>query len=238
MMEDLKELYLRFNYSEEKGFIFNAPTLKKGEHISIGFDNKRKQFNVHFTDDNINQSGAKRRNFIFVISAFRFFLFLKRFEIFYNQRMANLVLTSKTNLGKLKKHNLIINALGNSIDLQEKMIFTKKKGKHWKIREDFDLDLITDNFKYIGDVELVNNSFYFAYKMKRSTLSLQDIIYKFENVSGIYFIPIKKYNRITKNMAIAMYNHFNKYPNKETLPFRKLLYERLRHPYHNLSKEE
>jgi hypothetical protein len=79
MIEDLKELYIRFNYSEEKGFIFNAPTLKKGEHISIGFDNKRKQFNVHFTDDNLNQSGAKRRNFIFVISAFRFFSVFKTF---------------------------------------------------------------------------------------------------------------------------------------------------------------
>jgi hypothetical protein len=152
--------------------------------------------------------------------------------------VVNLVLTSKTNLGKLKKHKLIINTLGNSSDLQEKMIITKKRGKHWKIREDFDFDLITDNFKYIGDVEMVNNSFYFAYKMKRSSLSLQGIIYKFENVNGIYFIPIKKYNRFTKYMAIAMYNHFNKYPTKETLPFRKLLYERLKHPYQNLGKEE
>lgn len=75
MIDELKELYLSFNYTDEKGFIFNAPTSKKGEHISIGFDNKRKEFNIHFTDDSINESGAKRRNYIFAMSAFRFFLF-------------------------------------------------------------------------------------------------------------------------------------------------------------------
>ncbi|WP_111309789.1 hypothetical protein [Confluentibacter sediminis] len=233
MIEDLKKLYLRFNYADEKGFIFNAPTLKKGEHISIGFDNKKRQFNVHFTDDTINEPGAKRRNYIFTISAFRFFLFLKRFEIFYNQNIINLLFTSKTNLGKLKKNKLIINTFFTSDEAEDKLIHKKKNGKYWKFRDNFDFDNILENYKYIEESDLSNNSFHFAYKFKNNNLSLQGIIYKFENLNGIYFIPIKKWNRFMRYMAIAMYNYFNTYPTEETLPFRQLMYERLKHPYLN-----
>mgnify|MGYP003624157852 CR=1 FL=1 len=236
MIEDLKKLYLRFNYTDEKGFIFNAPTLKKGEHISIGFDNKKRQFNVHFTDDTINEPGAKRRNYIFTISAFRFFLFLKRFEIFYNQTIINLLFTSKTNLGKLKKNKLIINTFITSDEAEDKLIHKKKNGKYWKFRDNFDFDNILENYKYIEESDLSKNSFHFAYKFKNNNLSLQGIIYKFENLNGIYFIPIKKWNRFMRYMAIAMYNYFNTYPTEETLTFRQLMYERLKHPY--LNKKE
>lgn len=238
MIDDLKKLYLRFNYTDENGFIFNAPTLKEGEHLSIGFDNKRKEFNIHFTNDTINEPGVKRRDFIFDISAFRFFLFLKRFEVFYNQSILNLILKSKTNLGKLKKHKFILNTITTSEEAEGKIIYQKRKGKGrpWKFREDFDLNLIADNFKYIDEVDLSNNGFYLAYKLKSNNLVLQGILYKFESLNGLYFIPIKKYNRFTKHMAIAMYNYFNAYPTEETLPFRQLMYERLKHPY--LSKEE
>ena len=125
-MDELRKLYLRFNYTDEKGFIFNAPTLKEGEHISIGFDNKKRQFNVHFTDDTINELGAKRRNYIFTISAFRFFLFLKRFDIFYNQSIINLLFMSKTNLGKLKKNKIIINTFMTSHKAEDKLIQKKR----------------------------------------------------------------------------------------------------------------
>ena len=116
------------------------------------------------------------------------------------------------------------------------MIHKRKNGRHWKFRENFDLDLIVDNFKHIDEVDLSNNSFYLAYKLKNNNLALQGILYKFENLNGLYFIPIKKYNRFTKHMAIAMYNYFNAYPTEETLPLRQLMYERLKHPY--LDKEE
>ncbi|WJJ96396.1 hypothetical protein [Algibacter luteus] len=233
MIDELRKLYLRFNYTDEKGFIFNAPTLKEGEHISIGFDNKKRQFNVHFTDDTINELGAKRRNYVFTLSAFRFFLFLKRFELFYNQSILNLVLSSKINFGKLKKHKLIINTFMTSDEAEEKLIHKRKNGKHWKFRESFDIDIILENYKYIEESDLSNNSFYYAYKLKKNNLSVQGIIYKFENLNSIYFIPIKKWNRFMRQMAIAMYNYFNTYPTEETLPFRQLMYERLKHPYLN-----
>ena len=236
MIDDLKKLYLRFNYTDGNGFIFNAPTLKEGEHLSIGFDNKRKEFNIHFTNDTINEPGAKRRDFIFVISAFRFFLFLKRFDAFYNQSILNLIIESKTNLGKLKKHKFILNTITTSEEVEDKLIHKKKNGRYWKFRKNLDLDLIAENFKYIDEVDLSNNSFYLAYKLKSNNLALQGILYKFEHLNGLYFIPIKKYNRFTKHMAIAMYNYFNAYPTEETLPFRQLMYERLKHPY--LDKEE
>lgn len=238
MIDELRKLYLRFNYTDEKGFIFNAPTLKEGEHISIGFDNKKRQFNVHFTDDTINELGAKRRNYIFTISAFRFFLFLKRFEIFYNQSIINLLFMSKTNLGKLKKNKIIINTFITSDEAEGKLIQKKKNGKYWKFREDFDFGNILENYKYIEKSDLSNNSFHFAYKFKNNNLSLQGIIYKFENLNGIYFIPIKKWNRFMRHMAIAMYNYFNTYPTEETLPFRELMYERLKHPYLNKENEK
>ena len=231
MIDDLKKLYLRFNYTDENGFIFNAPTLKEGEYLSIGFDNKRKEFNIHFTNDNINESGAKRRDFIFVISAFRFFLFLKRFDAFYNQSILNLIIESKTNLGKLKKPKFILNTITTSEEAEDKLIHKKKNGRYWKFRKNLDLDFIAENFKYIDEVALSNNSFYLAYKLKNNNLALQGILYKFEHLNSLYFIPIKKYNRFTKHMAIAMYNYFNAYPTEETLPFRQLMYERLKHPY-------
>ncbi|XCF04780.1 hypothetical protein ABI125_08560 [Tamlana crocina] len=233
MIDELKQLYLRFNYTDEKGFIFNAPTLKEGEHISIGFDNKRREFNIHFTDDTINEAGAKRRNYIFVLSAFRFFLFLKRFELLYNQSILNLVLSSKTNFGKLKKYKLIINTFISSDEAEDKLIHKRKNGKHWKFRENFDIDDILENYKYFEESDLSNNSFYYAYKLKKNNLSLQGIIFKFENLNTIYFIPIKKWNRFMRQMVIAMYNYFNTYPTEETLPFRQLMYDSLKHPCFN-----
>jgi len=238
MIDELKKLYLRFNYTDKKGFIFNAPTLKDGEHLSIGFDNKRKEFNVHFTDDTINEPDAKRRNFIFVISAFRFFLFLRRFEVLYNQAMVNLFLNSKTNIGKLKRHKFIINTFINSDEAENKLIHKRKNGKHWKFRENFDLDYILENYKYIEESDITNNNFQFVYKFKNNHLSLQGIAYKIENFIGIYFIPIKKWNRVMRYMTISMYNYLNTYPTKETLPFRQLMYERLKHPYLNSKTEK
>jgi len=231
MIDELKKLYLRFNYTDKKGFIFNAPTFKNGEHISIGLDNKRKEFNVHFTDDNIKESGAKRRNFIFTISSFRFFLFLKRFELFYSQSILNLIFTSKTNLGKLNKHKFIINTFIGSDEAEDKLIHKKKNGKYWRFRENFDIDNILENYKYIEESDLSGNSFHYVYKFKNNHLLVQGIIFNFEKLNGVYFIPIKKWNRFIKNMAIAMYNNFNSYPTEETLPFRQIMYERLKHPY-------
>ncbi|WP_430468397.1 hypothetical protein [Winogradskyella ouciana] len=236
MIEDLKKLFLRFNYSDENGFIVNAPTLNEGEHLSIGFDNKRKEFNIHFTDDNINESGAKRRNFIFTMSAFRFFLFLNRFDTFYKHSIVNLILSSKTNLGKLKKHKFIVNTFVTSDEAEDKLIHKRKNGRHWKFRKNFDFDLIVDNFKYLEQEDLSSNKILLAYKYSKGNLSLQGFIYNFEHLTGIYFVPIKKYNRFAKNIAIAMYNYLNTYPTEETLPFRQQMYERLKHPY--LSKEE
>lgn len=231
MIDELKKLYLRFNYTDENGFILTAPTLKEEEHISIGFDNKRREFNVHFTDDNINKSGAKRRNFIFVISAFRFFLFLNRFEVFYTQNIVNLILTSKINLGKLKKNKFIINTLIASDEAEDKLIHKKKNGKYWKFRKDFDLDNFLENYKYIEDSDLSNNNFHFAYRLKNNNLSIHGIVFKFENLDGLYFIPIKKWNRFMRNMAVAIYNYLNQYPTKDTLPLLELMYDRLKHKY-------
>ncbi|WP_417238096.1 hypothetical protein [Bizionia sp.] len=238
MVEGLKELFLRFNYTDEKGFILNVPSLNNGEHLTLGFDNKRKEFNIHFTNDNITVPGAKRREFIFAMSAFRFFLFLKRFEVFYNQSIVNLILSSKTNLGKLKKYKFIVNTFVTSDEAEDKLIHKRKNGKHWKFRENFDWNLIADNFNYLEESDLNSDEVLIAYKYNKGHLSLQGFIYKFENLKSIYFIPIKRFNRFAKNMAIAMYNYLNAYPTEETLPFRQLMFERLKHPYLNKQEEK
>lgn len=238
MVEGLKELFLRFNYTDENGFILNVPSLNSGEHLTLGFDNKRKEFNIHFTNDNITELGAKRREFIFAMSAFRFFLFLKRFEVFYNQSIVNLVLSSKTNLGKLKKHKLIVNAFVTSEEAEDKLIHKRKNGKHWKFRENFDWNLIADNFKYLEESDLKSDEVLIAYRFNKGHLSLQGFIFKYEHLKGIYFIPIRRYNRFAKNMAIAIYNYLNAYPTEETLPFRQLMFERLKHPYLNKQEEK
>lgn len=108
MMEELKHLYMRFNYSDDKGFIVTVSTGKPKEHLSIGFNNDRKEFNVHFTDDSIVEKGALRCNFIFTLSAFRFYLLLQRFEQIFLRSFLNLIFNSKTNLGKLKRMDFYI----------------------------------------------------------------------------------------------------------------------------------
>jgi len=238
MIDDLKKLFLRFNYTDEKGFILNVPSLNNGEHLTLGFDNKRKEFNIHFTNDNITVPSAKRREFIFAMSAFRFFLFLKRFEVFYNQSIANLILSSKTNLGKLKKHKFIVNTFVTSVEAEDKLIHKRKNGKHWKLRENFDWNLIADNFKYLEKSDLNSDKVLIAYRFNKGHLTLQGFIYNFEHLKGVYFIPIRKYNRFAKYMAIAMYNYLNAYPTEETLPFRQLMFERLKHPYLNKQEEK
>lgn len=238
MIDDLKKLFLRFNYADEKGFILNVPSLNNGEHLTLGFDNKRKEFNIHFTNDNITVPGTKRREFIFAMSAFRFFLFLKRFEVFYNQSIANLILSSKTNLGKLKKHKFIVNTFVTSVEAEDKLFHKRKNGKHWKFRENFDWNLIADNFKYLEESDLNSDEVLIVYKYNKGHLSLQGFIYKFEHLKGVYFIPIKRFNRFAKNMAIAMYNYLNAYPTEETLPFRQLMFERLKPPYLNKQEEK
>ena len=238
MIDDLKKLFLRFNYTDEKGFILNVPSLNNGEHLTLGFDNKRKEFNIHFTNDNITVPGAKRREFIFAMSAFRFFLFLKRFEVFYNQSIVNLILSSKTNLGKLKKHKFIVNTFVTSVEAEDKLIHKRKNGKHWKLRENFDWNLIADNFKYLEKSDLNSDKVLIAYRFNKGHLTLQGFIYNFEHLKGVYFIPIRKYNRFAKYMAIAMYNYLNAYPTEETLPFRQLMFERLKHPYLNKQEEK
>lgn len=238
MIDDLKKLFLRFNYTDEKGFILNVPSLNNGEHLTLGFDNKRKEFNIHFTNEKINEPGAKRREFIFAMSAFRFFLFLKRFEVFYNQSIVNLILSSKTNLGKLKKHKLIVNTFVTSEEVEDKLIHKRKNGKHWKLRENFDWNLIANNFKYLEKSDLNSDKVLIAYRFNKGHLTLQGFIYNFEHLKGVYFIPIRKYNRFAKYMAIAMYKYLNAYPTEETLPFRQLMFERLKHPYLNKQEEK
>jgi hypothetical protein len=167
---------------------------------------------------------------------FVFSCFLKRFEVLYNQSIVNLILSSKTNLGKLKKHKLIVNTFVTSNEAEDKLIHKRKNGKHWKFRENFDWNLISYNFKYLEKSDLNSDIVLIAYRFNKGHLRLQGFIYKFEHLKSIYFIPIGKYNRFARYMAIAMYNYLNTYPTEETLPFRQLMFERLKHPY--LHKQE
>ncbi|WP_159296167.1 hypothetical protein [Tenacibaculum maritimum] len=185
----------------------------------------------------MNEPGTKRRNFIFTMPAFRFFLFLYRFEKINKQNIIKLILSSKTNLGKLKKHKFIINAFLVSDEIENHLIRSRKKGKHLKFRENFDFNLVADSFKFLEEADLPPDKFLLAYKLNKGNLSLQGFIYKFNHLGGLYFVPLKKYNNFTKLMSIAIYNYLNSYPTEETLPFRKLMYEGLKHRYPNKQEE-
>lgn len=198
MVDDLKKLYMRFGSSLEKGLIINLPSLNDDEHLSIGYDKKRNEVNIHFTDEKITTLGSKRRNYIFVISPFRFFLFLRRFNVFYTHSFINLMMSAKTNLGKLKKHRLIINTFGDSEGIEQKLLHKRKKGKHWKIRKDFDFNSISVNFKRIDDVVLQDNSFYMAFKLKNGNLIKQGVIFRIDDIGGLFFIP--------QNSIIVLYD--------------------------------
>lgn len=232
MNNSFKGCYARYNYSEEKGIICNLPTFKENIHLTIGFNNKRKEFNIHFTDDNIKEVGAKRRIFILVMSAFRFFLLLNRFNSLYEFRHLKMISDSEINLGKLKKHGIMFFHLPDSI-VESKLLHLTNKGKKIGIRNNVDLNAMTDGFLPITEIYSYTNTFFQAYKWKGEHLSFQGIIFKVSSSNKLYFVPKKKYNRFLKHSAIDIYNYLNKYPTPETLEFRKIAFNNLKHPYLN-----
>lgn len=227
MFEEFKSLFIWMSNSEEKGFLFTVPTFEEGIHLSIGFDQKRKEFNIHFTNDNINEPGAKRRDFILVIPSFRFFLMMYRFTDFMKVNLLNLILRNRSNLGKLKKYNFILMPLENENIEQTDIFKITKNGRKWKPRTDINPSIFTDNLKYAADFKTLQKSGYIAYKLKGSHLSMQGIIFNFPEFQRMFFVPIKQYNKQGRQLLVSIYNYLNYYPTKENLPFRELLYKRL-----------
>lgn len=232
MDKTFRNFFVRYNYNDEKGFVCNIPTLKEKVHLTIGFDKLRKEFNIHFTDDNIHEKGQKRRSYILTMSAFRFFLFSKRFEKYQNYNHLKLIKESKINLGKLKKNGFMIFHLPDSI-LETKLLHITRKGKEIRFRKNIDLDALADGFHPVTDINLYNSTFFQAYKWKDEHLSFQGIIFKPKVSDKLYFVPKKKYNRFLKQNAIDCYNYINEYPTFETLEFCKIAYNNLKHPYLN-----
>lgn len=230
MKNTFKGCYARFNYTEEKGVICNLPTFKENIHLTIGFDNKRKEFNIHFTDDNVKEAGAKKREFILVMSSFRFFLLLNRFNTLYEFRHLKMIRDSEINLGKLKKHGIMFFHLPDSI-VESELLHLTKKGKKIKVRDNLDLNALADGFLPITEIHSCTDFFFQAYKWKGEHLSFQGIIFKASSSNKLYFVPKKKYNRFLKHSAIEVYNYLNKYPTPETLEFRNIAFDNLKHPY-------
>jgi hypothetical protein len=232
MKNSLRELYVRFNYNEETGFICNVPSFNANVHMSIGFDNKRKEFNIHFTDDNIKEEGKERRTFILIMSAFRFFLMVKRLVILHNCIHLEFIKKSKINPGKLKKNGFMIFHLPDSI-LETKLLHITRQGKHVKIRKNIDFTVLVDGFQSVTNIFLYSNKSFQAYKWKGEHLSFQGIIFKSNISEKLYFVPKKKYNKFLNQGAIDFYNYINRYPTPETLEFRKIAFNNLKHPYLN-----
>lgn len=232
MKNTFKGCYARFNYTEEKGVICNLPTFKENIHLTISFDNKRKEFNIHFTDDDIKEVGAKRRKFILVLSTFRFFLLVNRFYRLYELRHIKMISDSEINLGKLKKHDIMFFHLPDSI-AESKLLHLTKKGRKISIRDNVDLNAMVHGFLPITEIHSCTDSFFQAYKWKGEHLSFQGIIFKANSSGKLYFVTKKKYNRLLKQNAIDIYNYLNKYPTPETLEFRKIAFNNLKHPYLN-----
>jgi hypothetical protein len=232
MKNSFKGCYARYNYTGEKGVICNLPAFKKGIHLTIGFNNERKEFNIHFTDDNIKEVGSIRRKFILVMSSFRFFLLINRFEKLYNFRHLKMISDSEINLGKLKRQGIMFFHLPDSI-VESKLLHLTKKGRKISIRDNVDLNAMADGFLPITEIHSCTDTFFQAYKWKGEHLSFQGIIFKANSSGKLYFVPKKKYNRLLKQNAIDIYNYLNKYPTPETLEFRKIAFNNLKHPYLN-----
>jgi len=229
----IQNLYIRFNYTEEKGFICNLPTLEEGIHLTIGFCNKRKEFNIHFTNDNIKESGKDRRDFILTISSFRFFLFSKRFEPFLINKFINLLQSSKINIGRLKKHKLIVNTMITNEYTENHILRKTKKGKRWRFNKNFKPEKLIDGLEYIESKDQFKNEINVVSKLSNGYIRTQGFVFKISEHSSLYFVPMKKMNRFIRYMAISIYNYLNTYPTKENEKIRKMMYERLKHPYVN-----
>ncbi len=232
MKISFKGCYARYNYTEEKGVICNLPTFEKNIHLTIGYSNRRKEFNLHFTDDNIKEVGSIRRKFILVMSSFRFFLLINRFEKLYNFRHLKMISDSEINLGKLKRQGIMFFHLPDSI-VESKLLHLTKKGKKIGIRDNVDLNAMADGFQPIAEILGYTDTFFQAYKWKGEHLSFQGIIFKTNSSNKLYFVPKKKYKRFLKESVIDIYNYLNKYPTPETLEFRKNAFNNLKHPYLN-----
>jgi len=224
MENSLRNLFVRFNYTEEKGFICNLPTGENGIHLSIGFDNNRREFNVHFTDDNIKEVGKERRDFILKMPAFRFFLFIKRFDRFYQLHLIRLFNSSRINLGKLKKFRFLFFKLDDSIMKNEILQISSNK-KKYRFRKNINVEHITEGFYPISQIQQFDNIFVPVFKWKGPNFTTQGIVFKIDNV--LYYLPNKRLNYFQKYVTISLINYINKYPSEETMEFGKIMYEKL-----------
>ncbi|MFK7806975.1 MAG: hypothetical protein AB8F74_04150 [Saprospiraceae bacterium] len=231
MMDELKHLYARFNYTDDKGFIVTVPTGKNKEHLSLGFDNSRREFNIHITDDSILEKGAKRRSYIFTLSAFRFFLLIKRFEQVFIHSFLSLILSSKTNLGKLKKNGFMFFDIEDTEECKQNFLNITKRGKKMKFNKDLDFGDLEDTLKTVSQFAESKNNFVTIFKFQKGQLLKQGYLFKFEKLNGLYFVPNKKFNRFNKILATHIYNYLNYYPLESTLELRKILFERLKNTF-------
>lgn len=227
MLEGLKSLFIWMSNNNEKGFIFTVPTFDKGIHLSIGFDKKRNEFNIHYTNDNIKETGKDRRKNLLVIPSFRFFLMLYRLEKIINIIIADLVFKNRCNLGKIKKHNFILMPLEHENIKQRDIFKITKNGRKWKTKQDLEPSSYLEYSKEVSSIEKLTESSYIAFKYKGSHLSVQGFILNFPEFQRIFFIPKKQFNKHNRRLIRIIYNYLNHYPTKENLAFRELLYNRL-----------
>ncbi|HET8838706.1 MAG TPA: hypothetical protein VFM82_06895 [Flavobacteriaceae bacterium] len=224
MKNKIPSFFVRTNISE-KGFIVNLPSLNLNEHLTIGFDKKRNNFNIHFTKDASLPKHEKRHNFILVLSSFRFLLLLKRLETFQNSLIPAFLQKIKANPFDFSDKSYCF--MRELTEKEQKTLLTfKKKRSYFKLKKMPGPEFI-DFFMDHSEISQYKNGFFTVFYLKNDQLQHKGFLFKFEKFTDFYFVTPVMLEELGLRLLIYLYNYLNTYPDLNTLKFRKILYNRL-----------
>lgn len=226
-MEELSRLWVRFKKPDEKGFLMNVPMLEQKKHLSLGYDARSHKINIHITDDTKEHSDKSKYDFIYSISPFRFFLFIKRFGIYQSFAFLELLKSSKINKGRLRRHDLLLMPLEQKdIDI-DKFVKRTKNNTKFRLRPDMDFEELYRRLEYVENLDIIAEGVHEAFSYKNGNLKKEGFVFQLSTFGGLYFIPRKKYYRFQRNMFVDMYRYMNSYPDPGTYGLRQLMHQRI-----------
>lgn len=214
---------LKYTFKFEEGKI----------HYTIRIWSKKREIDLHRTDENLPQGNPERYKTIFRISFFsigRILVSLKQIDF---ESFGRSLLKSKIKVGKLKKYNCILVPLDQKHPIYEQFLITKRKKSGKKYRLNTEVDL-AGAMQWIMPEDALDHPVrcFMVYRYKRGHLSMNGTVYRFPGAkvhgdrSFIYFSH-KMNKDLRKTWGLIIYNTLSKinFYNKEEIlgTFRKFL---------------
>lgn len=226
IINEIRNLFLWFNTNPDAAKI-TIGTGIKGEHYTIRFWNKRKCFDLHFTNE---ISGHHET--ILEIKYFTLFRLLIKLSIIQRDLLIYYWMNNTIRLGKLKHHNCILFAF--STDKNDLNDIIKINDNRFKFKKNPDLSSL--NKFYINPDEILSSTseIFYVLKRKKGNLIEQGVLYKLKNrknTKQFIFVSNKTQSTFNKQTAIVTYNLLQEVQFEYKDKILMLLYEKIKEKY-------